>query len=1444
MGGAAARGIAGETSSAGAAGRAAGVVVDQPYDGISQGVSSQQFPDQPPYSAFQYDDFFINQPYRIGSILAMGVEQGNPGMNLSVKGEIWSGLPNQGGVVVLGSLSGTEDPGGRVNLDFGNQVLPPGNYWLRAYVVRSLAGGQWYWLQTTPVRGMEEHFHNPGGAYGFGPNPVPGSVVFGQPRDMTFTIFGEPDTPPPPQACIPASGDLNGDGLVNSADSQGFIQCVTDGGHGPGCAEGDFNDDGAAGLEDVTGMITALLSGGPASSRVYWGNTMPTHPQSGQPLTFADLRNQPIPADFFGPGSQPFAGQIILGGVVFSPGVSGNADTMVRWPEDPVFPAGPLPVTAAPVCVELSVLQLRSVSPIEVMVNGQPTLWEVEVGLSILPGPPGMMTATKTHPNGGTFDAMLPVLPRFVFTQVGVADVRILDWGVEGIPPILFQTAQAPWVHGVDPALGIVVPSGTNFVPGVEQEPVTGVQTPRATTYADSPAPTTFSHTMWSPWNINPQGELSVTEVPSPEPCPPPALKDHTITATWSEPHCGIANIKILKNGVLLIEQNYPCPDTATLTTTDALGPSDEILTIVTTCPPHDDATLCCFPVTDDVCSGPIQGATYLCVADAQRTDKESRTLTCPCALPSSQWSATFAGQGKVTPASHTGATYPLKADHESTPIDDVTIDRSHIDGDGDVSKSKSKLTVVMVDMKLHRPKVIDPSDSEVADADELDKGGQTWENLDNDDRDDKLDVDDDNVSAVFGGEDEMCQVRLRLKPKELKDIPCGSASLEVTAGETTVRVWKQSNKVVAYGSGDPIGLAEFYATDPDPDFIHYRLFVEGIEAHTSPRQAKFKMHYDQVQCKDEVALTVLGLEKLEWIGRVNGYTAGSFLHNSDTLDADPNFTADPPGGQRVFACARMTSSDPGVAREVVDPKITLTVAPVENVDLYLKSYDCDDPSGETTYLDPNDAGGGAAGNYFGTTIPYTADEDNRGTVGGKKAGRFVKLAYPWTNDEDADQVLKLSFPAGTSEKQATFQTSLFAGDSYRITANGDKDFLLLLRNKDAEDGFKIVDPNLPAGNREIKKPAKYASKVLTVWRLLHVEVDSMVAVPNPPDAGNNFIITTATGIRNGTTEVTVAAALNDGSPDLDDGAPRNGRFDRGSADIGAGGGVVSISPITGNGDNFIRHTGAIAFPFAVSKAGQADATGNVTALAGNTFTLNVTGGALVDEHNGGSLAMAGVDMAIAAVNVAAGEVTVAAHNIPVRIHDDDDDDVLDAGAVDFTGVAAPYAPAYILPQADGGSNTANNTHNIAFLANGNGAALNALMQQATPAAFERDEFWVAYLANSFQGPATSDRDPQVGEAGDGGVTRSTVDNNVVAVGGDASWVHRETCRDRLANDNPPAAAGLPTRTAPHELGHQLGLDHLAGTLMNSSLQTVPANQGFAAQHLHLLRCRVRSPGQ
>jgi hypothetical protein len=163
----------------------------------------------------------------------------------------------------------------------------------------------------------------------------------------------------------------------------------------------------------------------------------------------------PIPADFFGPGSDPFEGQVACNGE--DPVSDATTERNTQGHVPPPYPSSDT------VELELKELALVSVEPITVTYDGgmHPELWDVEVDLSAISPPPGMLNATKTHCNGGTYTAEVYVQPRFTFTKVDDPGmVWVLDTGLQGLETVdLNSVGPCPWEHS---------PDGNDFRPAAE----------------------------------------------------------------------------------------------------------------------------------------------------------------------------------------------------------------------------------------------------------------------------------------------------------------------------------------------------------------------------------------------------------------------------------------------------------------------------------------------------------------------------------------------------------------------------------------------------------------------------------------------------------------------------------------------------------------------------------------------------------------------------------------------------------------------------------------------------------------------------------------------------------------------------------------------------------------------------------------------------------------
>lgn len=269
------------------------------------------------------------------------------------------------------------------------------------------------------------------------------------------------------------------------------------------------------------------------------------------PGTFVDFSGSPIPADFFGPGSDPFTGTVNLVGapLVQSAGPPiGNADTIVLRQPAPLVCGDP-PVM---IDIELVALSLAGTGPITVTSNGgmNPESWDVQVCISSLVPSVGTMTIAHECLDGGTFSSVLDVVPRFVFTRAGDGAIRVLDPGDRKQ-----FTASGDWVHGpmqipalaagpgvqvdgnCDGAPDMPLALGTsNFFPGIEPIPCNSCTPSTDVAKAVQPIP-----------HMAPNSEHTVRPVL----VPPPVVAVPTLSG-WG---LAIAALLLVAAGVLMVSR-------------------------------------------------------------------------------------------------------------------------------------------------------------------------------------------------------------------------------------------------------------------------------------------------------------------------------------------------------------------------------------------------------------------------------------------------------------------------------------------------------------------------------------------------------------------------------------------------------------------------------------------------------------------------------------------------------------------------------------------------------------------------------------------------------------------------------------------------------------------------------------------------------------------------
>jgi hypothetical protein len=411
----------------------------------------------------------------------------------------------------------------------------------------------------------------------------------------------------------------------------------------------------------------------------------------------------------------------------------------------------------------------------------------------------------------------------------------------------------------------------------------------------------------------------------------------------------------------------------------------------------------------------------------------------------------------------------------------------------------------------------------------------QAFVNLDNDDNDEEFDRKDNDVA---GGDNDLIKIVLRVKVESYATK--AKAKLSVGSGDKDIKIWlsedkkkgeftkAQQNEVMAVNKKN---FPEISGDIRKGNLFYKKyLWIEGIRAQTSQKQTHIKFEYWQtgetsksVTEKEDAYITIIGIKEIEWLGKNNGVNTDvkGFPKRTDKLDTDPNHknpkektSTLKPEGVRVFPGKGVKSSKivaGGVncgqkvenvfdqkPQNIVDVKVSLSVEPVEPVNVYFESFDVDDPTA-------NGDGTRTCDNCDSWVDNENKATDNRGEIEGwinPKAGRFI-------GEDKTDGILKVEFDG--KEKTFPFEVTMQPGDNFRIVGNSDRDFLKNLENDDKklnignvyvsnEHKQRIIDRYvLGTGESikyaEIKQSENYASKTLTVWRVFYGELDAMQKV-------------------------------------------------------------------------------------------------------------------------------------------------------------------------------------------------------------------------------------------------------------------------------------------------------------------------------------------------------------
>lgn len=542
-----------------------------------------------------------------------------------------------------------------------------------------------------------------------------------------------------------------------------------------------------------------------------------------------------------------------------------------------------------------------------------------------------------------------------------------------------------------------------------------------------------------------------------------------------------------------------------------------------------------------------------------------------------------------------------------------------------------------------------------------------------------------------------------------------------------------------------------------------------------------------------------------------------------------------PAEGKRLFAEAATPN---GLAnnrvkvRAITEPLIpTDSLRPATDlaVSVHFKSFDVDDPAPYVPDLDGDLQG----------KVP----SDNRGSP------TQGVLEQPVVN-----------VAAGQAKAKTFLETSLQPGDNYRVAASTSREWL---------QGLQAIQPS-PTGEMGVTVDERQTnvSEMLTVWRTLHVEIDSMRApgdgASDPNYKERNFVHGRIVAIgdvrayqssgRKPTKLTLVPSAtipplgLSDRSNDLSGPTPGCGRFDHGTIRIGVDAQAAVVVDLDGNGSDFVQKRGAdpcpgdrkggMNIPFRlVDPSGANAVTGNILEWDSQTKEFVLSSAVGRPTYDGGKLTVGGVTWT---VQSARGPRTTVVEEqaLPFDLLDDDEavapfkfsTSLLQAADVPGTNI---FAQAYVRPRYDVPDvKQAPFNRNVSYPPGPDGTPdtqeIIDQLAKGRDSSISTAGFWTVYVQGAFQSDEILDRDPNAESASDAGVTLGDSDRF-------GTLMFMETIGDSTLRGD----AGIErcsSGTLVHELGHQFGLEHEEDGIMTPGCLYAP--RYFTASDLDKIRMK------
>jgi hypothetical protein len=254
--------------------------------------------------------------------------------------------------------------------------------------------------------------------------------------------------------------------------------------------------------------------------------------------------------------------------------------------------------------------------------------------------------------------------------------------------------------------------------------------------------------------------------------------------------------------------------------------------------------------------------------------------------------------------------------------------------------------------------------------------------------------------------------------------------------------------------------------------------------------------------------------------------------------------------------------------------RVIATVFPAQaGVKVNFKTYDMDDPSANTLPLDDE-----------------SLAKDNRGNIGGFKEGKLDCNTglIPSTTCSDTSGNRGYAMTDSNGIAKMVIEVTKQPGDNFAVAVSKNSAYLnsTVVNGLDLRNGSQTIPISGTTTTATPSNPA-IRTQLLTVWRKLHIEVDSMGVVPSTGNQKNLITGTIASNITLNTGQSDYIS-LNV-SPDLE-----NNRFDDGRMEVGGRSfripnstptGTVTISNLVNTENTILIDNDGDPFTFSVGQS-------------------------------------------------------------------------------------------------------------------------------------------------------------------------------------------------------------------------------------------------------------------